>query len=384
MNSKELSKIIDNLKRFEGNITISSAPVIHDGFPSCFNLSFAEYGLLKKYGQYLDFDSDFIFSKYQPCIRHQDWNTIISDKDNRYRYLSLFDMVDISGFVLLKDGSKKDTSNKFVIKSFVDFIKQIGLDAGKLRISYFDGSPISEATKGKYDIKSRIQKDPMIDYWKSLGLTDEQFIPDGTRDTLLSLRIFGNPTAWGYRNEINYEYKDKLLDIGTVECLYFKPVFNEKQEIIDIKESEHVISISAIGFERILMVLNNLDNVWEVDHIIPIIDKFKSLGLGDQDAMIATQAIRAIHRIVTDGGEYQNLNTRRKEYVRFFYKGLFTSFYNSEAELTDDIIFDILELNSNLNFRYPELKSSINQTKDEILKRKFAFENDRSIKNKGV
>jgi hypothetical protein len=386
MTSKELRQIIKDFPKFEGSVSLPPASVIHEGFPSCFNLSFAEYELFHRYGgQYLDFDKDFIFSKFQPCIRHQDWKTIVNDDENTYRYLSLFDMVDLSGFILLKDGSSQEITNKFAIKAFVDFVKHVGLDISKLRISYFEGGSIEQATNGKYKLSKTLPQDPMIEYWKSLGIKDNQFIVDKTRDTLLSLRIFGNPTAWGYRNEINYEYKGKLLDIGTVEFLPFRPVFDTDGEIVDVVESSHIISIAAIGFERFLMILNNLENVWDVDYIKPLIDKLKELKISDHGAMVATQAIRAIHRIVTDNGEYKNLNTRRKEYIRWFYKEFFRIFDTEQIELTESLIFDILRMNAEFNSAYPELSNSIEVTKQEIINRKIAFNNDRSIKkNKGV
>ena len=123
MNSKDLREIIKSLIRPEDCVFLDPAPVIHEGFPSCFNLSFAEYELFHRYdGQYLRFDSDYVFSKSQPCIRHQDWETIVEDENNRYRYLSLFEMVDISGFILRKDGSNKDKNDYFAIENFIKFM----------------------------------------------------------------------------------------------------------------------------------------------------------------------------------------------------------------------------------------------------------------------
>ena len=96
--------------------------------------------------------------------------------------------------------------------------------------------------------------------------------------------------------------------------------------------------------------------------------------------MIVVQAIRAIHRIVTDGGEYKNLNTRRKEYARMYYRALFDSAETLKVELTNAILFGILKLNVEVQSYYPELNDSIEKTINEIKLRKNVFEEDRSTK----
>src|SRR5574344_323338 len=108
MKVNELREKIRSFQKYTGTEFYPSAPVIHVGFPNCFNLSFAEYEFWRTFkGQYLKCDHDLIYSKTQSCIRHQDWETIKSDKENRYRYLSLFEMADIGGFVLLKEPDKQ-------------------------------------------------------------------------------------------------------------------------------------------------------------------------------------------------------------------------------------------------------------------------------------
>jgi len=67
------------------------------------------------FGQYLDYDHDLVYSKIQPCIRHQDWEIIKDDLENRYRYLSVFDMADVGGMIILLDGSKWQEAAHFSI-----------------------------------------------------------------------------------------------------------------------------------------------------------------------------------------------------------------------------------------------------------------------------
>lgn len=387
MKINELREKIRSFQKYTGTEIYPSAPVIHIGFPNCFNLSFAEYEFLQAFkGQYLKCDHDLIYSKIQPCIRHQDWETIKSDEKNRYRYLSLFEMADIGGFILLKQPDKQKEVAQWSIKSFIDFIRYVGLDIDKLRISYFEETNIKDATGGKYNIDRMIPTDPMMDYWERLGIKKEQLIPDKTRDTLLSLRIFGLPTPWGYRNEIHYEYRGELLDIGTVEYMKYEPLFNENGEIYDLKEYEHSLGISVIGIERLNMIINNLEYVWEVDSIKPLIDLvlLKAKNKDNIQAMILVQALRAINQIVVDGGVYSSLNKKRKEYIRLFYYSFFESSKMIEFELTKEHLIDLLNLNAELQENSKQFKDRINLTINEFLKRSEAFINDKSIKYRGV
>lgn len=351
MKIESLIEIIKKLPRPAGTKFYPAAPLIHPGFPNCFNLSFAEYEVLREFNdQYLHYDHDLIYSKVQPCVRHQDWETIVVDEDNRYRYLSLFNMADISSLIIYREPERQEEVAKLVIKSFIDFIKQIGLDISKLNISYFLETSIKEATNGKYNFEYLMPTDPMLYYWKELGIKDSQLTPDKTRDTLLALRIFGKQTPWGYRNEVHYEYKGKLLDIGTVEFMRYEPLFDKNNDIYNLKKYGHSVGIGAIGLERVNMVLNNLENVWEVDTIKPLIDLIieKSFTHDKIQAMIVAQALRTIHSIVADGGVYKKLNHKRKENIRVFYRALILGWKKLGIELNRANLKEQLNLNSKL------------------------------------
>lgn len=382
MTIKEIRDKIINFPKYPGTKNFPNAPVIHEGFPSCFNLSLAEFEIIKEFnGQYLHYDHDFIYSKIQPCIRHQDWKTIENNDTHRYRYLSLFDMADVSGLIIKKNNSDQDELSKFSIKSFLEFIESVGLKKENLRISYFSGDTVRNATEGKYEIDKEVREDPMKSYWVSLGIKEDQLISDKTRDTFLALNIFGLPTPWGYRNEINYLHQGKLLDIGTVEYMKFQPIFSG-DKIVDIESFEHALSVSAVGIERISMAVNGFENIWQIDTVWPLVEKIMdaSKNKNEIQAMISVQALRSIHRIVTDGGEYKNLNKRRKEYIRMFYKALLSNFKKLEIDLTNNFLVDLLNDNAELQSYYPEMKKSIEKTIREINLRNEAFENDKSVK----
>lgn len=383
MNIQEIREKLINFPKYAGTKQYPSASVCNDGFPSCFNLSFAENELFKEFGQYLNYDKDLIYSKIQPCIRHQDFDSILKDSDDRYKYLSVFDMADVGGFIVLLDGQKQEETIKFSITSMLKFLEEVGLDKNNLKISCFDETSINEATAGKYPLDKKLPTDPMLNYWKEVSkLTDDHFIADHTRDTLLSLRVFGLPTPWGYRNEIFYNHKGKLLDIGTVEYLPYRPVYDDEGKITDIVEFNHSVAISAVGVERIAMAVNGLDNVWEVDTIAPLIQQITEISKTNNamSAMIVAQSLRAIHRVVTDAGTYSSLNNRRKEYLRNFYRAFFQELETLGIESESSLYKDLLAKNAELQPFYPELSESIDKTITEIEIRKQSFLEDKSLK----
>jgi len=383
MTNQELRKILHDFPKYPDCKHIKPASVCNSGFPSSFNLSFGEPEMHEQFKQYLDYSHDLIYSKIQPCIRHQDWEIILNDKQNRYRYLSLFDMADVGGLIIKTDPGKQDEITKFSIDSMMLFFNKIGLDKNKIKIAYFVETPIEQATNGKYKINKVFPTDPMIGYWKEkYSLKDEQLIPNQNRDTMLALNVFGLPTPWGYRNEVFYEHDNKLWDIGTMEYLPYRPVFDQNGEIIDIEKQKHSFAISAIGVERVLTILNNFKNVWEIDTIKPLIDLVSQFSeeKNDINAMIVAQSLRVLHKINSEIESYSSLNSRRKEYIRGFYRSYFEHIKKLKIKDSGKMLKELLLLNSNLNSFDLELKNSIDKTAKEFILRQESFLNDKSLK----
>ncbi|MFH0853968.1 MAG: hypothetical protein V1891_00530 [bacterium] len=373
---------------YPGMKILKNAPVCHKGFPNCFNLSFTEYEMINEFGNYLNYDKNLIFSKIQPCIRHNDWELIIKNNNESYRYLSLFDMAGIGGCIALADSKEEQNKiSEYSINTTIKFLIDLGFDIKKIKVTYFSKCLVSKATARKYNIRKFYPTDLWVNYWKKYyHLKKNQLIIDQSRNTMLALNIFGLPTPWGYRNEILYEYKNKLLDIATIEHLCFSPIFN-KNEIVGFNKNKNSMALSVAGVERLLMVINNLDNIWEVETISPIINFIskKAVNHNKSHILIATQAIRVLHRIFTDCESYSKLQSaHRKMYTRIYAKSFINSLKNLGIKL--DLIFltDLLKLNSELQPYYPELHKSLNRAADEILLRKKAFETDKSIKSGGV
>ncbi len=386
MNIQELRRLVSEVPRFPGAKLVRPASVCNEGFPGTFNLSYSEAEMIEQFGQYLDYKHDFIYSKIQPVIRFQDWLHIAKNDEHCYRYLSVFDLADIGGGIILKDAKRLNEAVVFSLNQLFAFlVNNVGLDKSKLRISYFAGGQVSDVTKGKYNFEQILSADERIGHWRSLGLTDEQFIHDKSRATLLALNVFGLPTPWGYRHEVNYLHEGKLLDIATFEYLFLRPIF-EGQRVVKVRLWEHAFVISAIGLERVLMAKNNLKQITDCAHISPLVEIILSQSVlkNEVSARILCQALRVIHRIFSDCGSYKSLSVRRKEKMRIFYKAVFSAANELGLVISQENLKDWLDLNASLQEYSVELKTLVGRTVEEVMDAKSRFESDRSLKVKGV
>lgn len=386
MDIQQLRKIISDFPKFSGDKAVKPASVCNDGFPGTFNLSYSEAEMIENFGQYLDYDKDLIYSKIQPVIRFQDWSHIANHDGHSYRYLSVFDLADIGGAIILKNGNDRENVVRFSIDSLAAFLfEKLQLDKSKIRISYFNGGNVSQVSKGKYDFNFDLPPDSTVEFWTTQGIKSDQFVADKTRDTFLALNVFGLPTPWGFRHEINYLHDGKLLDIGTLEYLFYRPI-SENSKLVDLRRWEHLFVISAVGLERLLMAKNNFTRVTDCAHIKPLIESALELAKykNYQQAEILCQALRAIHKIISDCAGYDNLSQRRKEKLRTFYKAVIMCQNKLGIKLEQGYLETLLRQNARLQSFYPELETSVEKTVQEIISAEARLRADRSRKTGGV
>lgn len=382
MDINELRNVISDFPKYPGAKTVTPASVCNDGFPGTFNLSYSEAEMIDLWGQYLDYDKNYIYSKIQPVIRFQDWLHIVNCDEHSYRYLSVFDLADIGGSIILKNNNDWKNIVQFSIDSLATFLfEKLQLDKSKIRISYFSGGKVSQVTKGKYELNIDIPADNMVEFWQTHGIKNDQLVGDKTRDTLLALNIFGLPTPWGFRHEINYLHEGKLLDIGTFDYLYYRPIF-ESGKLVDLRRWEHLFVISAVGLERILMIKKNFARATDCTHIKPLINIILELAKHKnyQQSEILCQALRAIHRIISDCKGYDNLSQRRKEKLRTFYKAVLMCQNKLGIKIDQKHLAILLQENAELQPFYPELAKSVIKTAKEIIDAETRLKADKSKK----
>jgi len=360
------------MPRWSGTKKFPKTSVVNEGFLGTFNISFSEPEQLATFNSFLKFTKPLVYTKIQPCIRTEDFLTKIVKKIDLYKYLGLFEMADTSGCINLPNKTHLEKSAIFTIESLWDFlIEKLNLNPDKLYIKYFAGGNIKKVTSGKYKINKIVPPDKIsIKKWQELGLKKENLLPDKSRDTFLALYL-RRPTYWGYRQEILYDIgkgKNNLLDIATIEYNLWAPVI-KNDKIINIKEWDCVFSISAIGVERILMIKNQFKNIMECDHIKPLYDKIlkDANNKNKKEVHIATEALRVIHRILTDCKSYENLSFNRKKKIRKYFFYLKQSLDKLEIPITEKNISRYLKLNAKLQKYYLELKQGVKTTTKDFL-----------------
>ncbi|MFA6421945.1 MAG: hypothetical protein WCV92_00880 [Candidatus Buchananbacteria bacterium] len=388
MDIKTLRNILIKTKKYPGTKTVSPANVCNNGFPGNFNLSFTENEILNEFGQYIDIDHNFIYSKIQPVIRYDDFvENIIKQNENSYRYLGIFDLADVGGSISLMDKNKKEEISEFSIDSICSLLfNELGLDKKNLRISYFGGGNVTNVTQGKYILDYELPADESISYWTKHGIGDNQFIADYSRDTFLSLNIYGNHTPWGYRHEINYLYNGKLIDIATFERLDYRAIFSKDEILEEILPWQHSWSISAVGVERLLMIINGVNNITDLPHIKPLKDYIHKIAKvkNENSVTATTEALRVIHRVIADCKSYSSLGRRRREKFRTYCNTALGGFDELKIDFNQSNVMDLFSLNAKLQTYYPELKNSIKQATVELLEAQQRFRLDKSIKYRGV
>ncbi len=338
MNYEELRTYLINFQKFSNCKIFPRVPLIHDGFPGTFNLSFAEYDMLKEYGGYSEIDHDLIYSTIQSCIRPQDIIDNINEDKGLWKYLGIFEMSDIAGQIILNKKEDITKIHSFQLKQLIRLLESLGLKKEKTYPSYFSGGELKTITKGKYSFDFNIPEDSFTkNEFIQAGIPEKNLIPDKTRNTFLSIHLH-RKTPWGYRNEILYnigtEELPKMLDIATLEYFLWFPTYNGDEEIAKningLTTFPHTISVGGIGVERLYMAINNLQEITEIDYLNKFYKLFQEIypKLQKKEIIKAGEALRALHRIYSDIetynlGKYVRSGNNRGRLIKEFIKIIF-------------------------------------------------------------
>jgi len=349
---------------------IERAPLIHEGFPGTFNLSFTEYHWLKEYGKYVDFDHDYVFSTIQSCIRPNDIPLIGTGKS--WKYLGVFEMADINGATALKSKTTQKFIHQYDISSLMTLLKLLDIPPERIHPSYCDGGKVADLTKGKYAFDFQIPKDEAsVETFLQYGVPEENLIPDKTTDTFLSVNLKKEEqnwgvstiyTGWGYRTEINVDVGSKgnssLLDIGTVEHFSWRPIY-EGDKIVGLGNIACDFTIGAVGLERLCMAINGLQRVQDVSYIAPFYERMRKIA-GEENLM-AGESLRALHRIYSDIAKFYigDIGRHRKARINKMIKNIPDSF-------SLDTLTELLKVHSETQPWHPELPEGIKPTIERI------------------
>ncbi len=367
MEYKTLREMVQNHPKYEGCVEVDRAPLINDGFPGTFNLSFTEYHWLREYGKLVDFTHDFVFSTIQSCIRPEDVQ--LTETQNSWKYLGIFEMSDLTGAIALKKRFSDEIIHSKQISDFVKFLKGLGVPEERIYPSYCTGGSVRDLTGGKYCFNYNIPKDEISrKAFLEAGIPEENLIGDRTRDTFLSVNLRKEEQSggvslayngWGYRNELNILMRNKkLLDVGTLERFAWTPDWQGEQ-IIGLNDTDCGFSILALGLERLCMVTNGLSRIQDVDYIAPFYERMRKT-VGEENLM-AAESLRALHRIYSDIDKFSidDIGRHRKARINKMIKNIPESF-------SLDSLNELLKVHSETQPWYPELQEGIEPTIERI------------------
>lgn len=372
----KLREKLQNTDKFSNCQRRDRSPLIHEGFPGTFNLSFTEYEYLRKYGNFSEFDTDLVFSTIQSCIRPQDITENIANGKGIWKYLGVFEMADWGGQILLANRNEVNDVHLWQINQLGKFLRENGLDLKKIYPTYNAGGLVADITQGKYVFDFQVPEDLLSKQgFIDIDIPQENCISDKTRDTFLSLHL-NQKSPWGYRNEINYNIgtleNPLLLDIGTLERICWFPTYSGNEEISKningLIPINHTLSVSGFGLERLCVAINGLKSVDEVDYIKEFYDLFsqEAPGLSSEQRYKAGEVVRALHRIYSDLQSYDlNLSKCRKEKVKKFLQILRD---NTGNLLNDKILDSLLITNTDTQPWHANLSQGIEPTKQRILR----------------
>ena len=362
-----LREKVQNCQKYPKTQKVARAPLIHEGYPGQFNLSFSEYHWLQEYGNYVNFNHDHCISTIQSCIRLTDFPSI--HREEGYWYLGVFELADVYGALSFARKVDYGLVYREQIRSFIDFLMQNSIPKESLYVSYCTGGSVAMLTKGKYSFNFVVPED---DFSKQAfleeGILEENLIPDASRDTFLALHLY-RPTLWGYRNEIFFnrgtKKHQKLLEIGTVEKLFWKPVYNgdtsDAKNIIRIEESANSsFFVTGIGLERLCMVTNNLERVHDIDYIKSFYDLIYTQTR--RNNFLFGESLRALHRIYADILKFNisNLSKQRRYKINRLVRNVL------ESKFDQSKIQDLLKIHTITQPWHPELEEGIELTLRKI------------------
>jgi len=296
----------------------------------------------------------------QKCIRTNDIDEV---GDNRH--LTFFEML---GNWSLGDYFKEEAI-KWSFTFLTNKEEGLGLDINRIYVTVFEGNDDAPRDTEAFDIwkkylpENRIYFLPAKNNWWSAGDNG----PCGP-DT----EIFYDPNEKPIGDMIHDQFV-KADDEGRVIEIWNNVFmqYEKKDGKVVGKLAQHNVD-TGMGLERIVMVSQKVNTVFETDLFIPIISKIKELSINQNERLqkIVADHLRTSIFIIADGGIPSNTGSgyilRRilRRIVRF---ADILGLKDGSLSLLIDIVVD------KYKDAYPELLKNINIIKDEINKEESKF-----------
>lgn len=265
--------------------------IINDRFPNTFNPSVGDAELHEVY-HHRGFYSQYKFFIIDQCLRSVD-----IDKVGYSQHLSLFEMA--TAFAL----DNKNLKCKIITELFDLLTKRMELSQENLIITNWAGGEIANRF---------IEEDKVsLNTWLNLGIKESQILVSNIQDNFLLPD--GSEEFAGPRTEIFYNLTNTCphsinpIEIATIQFLEYT-TFKKADGDIELIPLTTFISGIAIGIERMSMVLQNLNSIFEIDEIkqlkdivIAEINNNLLSYIKQPEINMVVDHIRAILRIMNEG-----------------------------------------------------------------------------------
>jgi len=285
MESYKSLKSLENFRQYFKDIPEYPAVRLdNEAFPTTFNPSAGETHLYRIFKNSGEFRDEKIFKVCQPCLRVVD----IDNSATSPFHKSFFEMLAV--FFAVPENKKENflqLKNKIASSAINFLIKELGLEADRLLFTIFDGAEIfGEKIEGDKDIES-ILKDFGVKNIKKVYGTDNLIFhePQNFDDK----PIYDINSYVGPRVEVFYKLdgafneKFNVDDPGVVEIstfgfenLWIQP--NSQKQTFRLIPAKYQIGFIAFGLERIEMVLQGINSIFNLSHFREIKDDITLLA----------------------------------------------------------------------------------------------------------
>ena len=345
------------LKKFprETIIIKDQEHLCNDGFPSKFNLSVSEYlwsewcknnnAVIKK--GVFDYTKvpEHSFWTIVPCSREEDFDKVLEESK---QHLFLFHIALTNGCHIVK---KEPKTIEEYFRTFIKFFIKQGLNPKNLVVSSFPGGIVEN-----HGIKKKFPQDHNNKLLKTLSKEYGFKVKDTEDQTFLSLRVFGSPIFWGYRNEFLYDNEGEEWDLGTIEYLPYKPIYQTNEEGFvtykNIVDSDLAFLGGGVGLERFLLMQEGKTNILELSTIKPLADLIrknsKNKNPNEKAILLIVEILRLMHHLVCEQGGLgkSNLGNRnRKAIVSKMRTALVASIVALDLNFNEKFLEDFLKEN---------------------------------------
>lgn len=282
-------------------------------------------------------------------------------------------------FEMLGNWSLGDYFKKEAIEWSYEFLTSkkegLGLDPRRLYITVFEGDENAEK-----DLES-------VKIWKSVGIPEHRiYFKDASTNWWPAVKS-GREDGWtgptGPCSEMFYDItKEGLGDLTPAQFAkadsdqkvveIWNDVFMEfekKDGKIVSKLSQKNVDTGA-GFERLAMVMQGVDSIYDTDLFAEIIKVTRKLSLFEKNQRIIADHIRTAVFLIADG--VVPLNTDRGYILRRLIRRAI--FNTTDRKLSQESITDLVNaIESKYGKVYTTISENISKIKDELLKESEKF-----------